>query len=515
MARTILPLAGAFVGSFFGAPQLGFAIGSVIGNAVDPQRIKGPRIGDANVQTSQEGTPRPIVYGTAAVMGNLIDRGPLNKVITEERQGKGGGPVVENESLFMTFAIRICEGPIGGVLRIWEDERLVYDVRPESEIVQDSARYAQGFTLYLGDEDQLPDPDLESIHGAGNTPAHRGSAYIVFKEKNLTERRGSIPQFRFEVSRCAADVPIIIEGYWVGFGFNNVGGAICVVSPDGINWNNPGAAIGGTFIQGVTSAGGDLLTLIACQDDTDARISLDGGLTWGSITLAAIPSTSNREIDVYGNRFFISTSSSGMNISDNGGLTWSLVTLDNAAQASVFSRKELGGAIYGTRGADKISISTNNGDSWAETGNSIGFTVSGFMAQADRIAVLPTAGDRNRVAVSDDFGGSWTTYTMPISTTASIRSQCSIGANGRWIVVNELGEIAYSENATSWGLSTFTFPSTPRAIAFGEGRFVIVGNDGKIAYSNDGGVNWTETSSTQFDTRDITFVYHIIGGSLS
>lgn len=206
MARTILPLAGAFVGSFFGAPQLGFAIGSIIGNAVDPQRIRGPRIGDANVQTSQEGVPRPIVYGTAAVMGNLIDRGPLNKVITEERQGKGGGPVVESESLFMTFAIRICEGPVVGISRIWEDEKLVYDATDGTQIASDSARYAQGFTLYLGDEDQLPDPDLEAIHGVGNTPAYRGTCYIVFKEKNLTDRRGTIPQFRFEVG--AAQVSI-------------------------------------------------------------------------------------------------------------------------------------------------------------------------------------------------------------------------------------------------------------------------------------------------------------------
>lgn len=208
MARTILPIVGGIVGSFFGAPQLGFAIGSLIGNAVDPQRIKGPRIGDANVQTSQEGSPRPIVFGTAAVMGNLIDRGPLEKVITEERQGKGGGPVVETESLFMTFAIRICEGEIDGISRIWEDEKLVYDVTPGSKIPADSNRYASGFTLYLGDEEQLPDPDLEAIHGVGNTPAYRGTAYIVFKEKNLTERRGSIPQFRFEVNGCIKRVPV-------------------------------------------------------------------------------------------------------------------------------------------------------------------------------------------------------------------------------------------------------------------------------------------------------------------
>lgn len=238
MARTVLPIVGAVVGTFFGNPQLGYAIGSVIGNAVDPQRIKGPRIGDATLQTSQEGAPRPIVYGTAAVMGNLIDRGPLNKVITEERQGKGGGPVVENESLFMTFAIRICEGEICGVKRIWEDERLVYDIRPGSEILSDSLRYAEGFTLYGGSETQLPDPDLETIHGVGNTPAHRGTAYIVFKEKNLTDRRGSIPQFRFEVQGGLFGPPAppdenVVEAPDVDFDLLDIIGGALTNSPAG------------------------------------------------------------------------------------------------------------------------------------------------------------------------------------------------------------------------------------------------------------------------------------------
>jgi len=43
----ILGVAGAVVGGFFGYPQLGYAIGSAIGGAIDPQVIKGPRIGDS------------------------------------------------------------------------------------------------------------------------------------------------------------------------------------------------------------------------------------------------------------------------------------------------------------------------------------------------------------------------------------------------------------------------------------------------------------------------------------
>ena len=37
--RQIMPIAGAVVGGMFGAPQLGFAIGSMIGNIVDPIEI--------------------------------------------------------------------------------------------------------------------------------------------------------------------------------------------------------------------------------------------------------------------------------------------------------------------------------------------------------------------------------------------------------------------------------------------------------------------------------------------
>lgn len=75
MARQVLPIVGAIVGAFFGAPQIGYAIGSIIGNAVDPEIIKGPKIGDAGIQTSAEGVSRPVVFGIAAVMGNVIARG--------------------------------------------------------------------------------------------------------------------------------------------------------------------------------------------------------------------------------------------------------------------------------------------------------------------------------------------------------------------------------------------------------------------------------------------------------
>lgn len=198
MARELLSIGGALIGG-----PIGFAIGSLIGNAIDPVTIKGPKLGDLPVQTSRDGGPRGIPYGTIACHGNVIDRGEFVKKKKKQRQGKGG-PVTVTEHVYLTFAVGICEGPIAAVLRIWEDEKLVYDARTGSGFSQETTKYAQGIEIYLGDESQLPDPDLETIHGVGTTPAYRGTAYVVFRNKDLTERRGSIPQFRFEVTSALA-----------------------------------------------------------------------------------------------------------------------------------------------------------------------------------------------------------------------------------------------------------------------------------------------------------------------
>lgn len=205
MARQVLPIVGAVVGAYFGSPQLGYAIGAIIGNAVDPQVIQGPKLGDASVQTAAEGVFRPVVHGTAAVKGNIIHRGNRRIITVEEQQGKGG-PVTETQRELWTFAIRICEGPIAGVTRIWADEKLVYDNRPGGDIPEDSLEWKRKFQLYLGDETQLPDPKLEAWLGVGNVSAYRGTAYCVFHDFDLTDLGGRVPDLRFEVSESVSTV---------------------------------------------------------------------------------------------------------------------------------------------------------------------------------------------------------------------------------------------------------------------------------------------------------------------
>lgn len=200
--RLVLGAIGAAVGAFFGAPQLGYALGSAIGGAIDPEVIKGPSIGDIIDQTALEGGPRPFVYALSKpISGNIIAQGPPEVVKRRDSQGKGG-PKVETESVYRTYAIGIGEGECEFV-RIWRNGQLVYDITSNSLLASlDNARFLRNARFFTGTFDQLPSPDLETFLGVGTTPAHRGTCYMVMADEDLTDLRGAIPQWTFQVQRC-------------------------------------------------------------------------------------------------------------------------------------------------------------------------------------------------------------------------------------------------------------------------------------------------------------------------
>lgn len=201
MARQVLPILGGIVGGFFGVPQLGFALGSVVAAVVDPGTTQGPKLGELAVQRSNEGMPRAIIFGTATCTGYILDFGPPIKT-TEVVSGEKGAPKSEQEVVYRNYAIAICEGQIGGVLRVWENDKLVYDVRAGSLMLAESVKWKENKVFYAGTEDQLPDVFLElNVSGIGETPAYRGTAYMVVGLEDLTNSVGAIPQYRFEVAR--------------------------------------------------------------------------------------------------------------------------------------------------------------------------------------------------------------------------------------------------------------------------------------------------------------------------
>ena len=198
---------GAVVGAYFGGPagaQLGMAIGGAIGGAVDPTMVNGPKIGDGQQQSATDGNPIAWVQGTAMIAGTIVQVSPRRQ-IRHKDSGKGSGTVQVTFTAVQDFAILVCEScelrdsTVTAIIMVYQDGKLVYDVRPGSTMLPDSLKWKANVDFLYGGEDQLPHPTMEAITGVGNTPAYRGSCMAIFKSFDVTTPGDRIPSFQFVV----------------------------------------------------------------------------------------------------------------------------------------------------------------------------------------------------------------------------------------------------------------------------------------------------------------------------
>ncbi|OYX44348.1 MAG: host specificity protein [Rhodobacterales bacterium 32-67-9] len=207
MATILLSAAGASIGAGFGGSILGLsgavigrAIGATLGRVID-QRLMGS--GSQAVETGKvdrfrltgasEGAPVGRIWGRMRVSGQVIWASRfLETTNTSGGGGKGApsSPRVTEYSYSVSIAVALCEGEITRVGRIWADG---------VEISRDDVT----MRVYTGSDDQLPDPKMEAIEGAGMVPAYRGVAYVVFEDLELGAFGNRVPQFSFEVLRPA------------------------------------------------------------------------------------------------------------------------------------------------------------------------------------------------------------------------------------------------------------------------------------------------------------------------
>jgi hypothetical protein len=205
--------AGVLSASYFGASTvgIGWAVGSMVGSMMfgpQGQNQQGPRLSDLSVQGSAYGNFIPITYGSMRVAGNIVWATDIVERRTTKKVsgGKGGGgkAKVTTYSYFANFATMLCEGEISSVQRIWADGNLIYDTSASNESITGAKPTIR---IYKGTEDQLPDPLIQSIMGAANTPAYRGRAYVVFESLALQEFGNRIPNLTFEVIRGTEFIP--------------------------------------------------------------------------------------------------------------------------------------------------------------------------------------------------------------------------------------------------------------------------------------------------------------------
>ncbi len=207
MATIVLSAVGAAAGASIGGGVMGLssviigrALGAAAGRALDQrllgagsQAVEQGKVDRFWLTGASEGAAIGQVYGRMRIGGQVIwaTRFHEHRAVTGgSGKGAAAGPRVAEYSYSVSLAIALCEGEISRIGRIWADG-------------QEIAPADLAMRVYCGSADQMPDPRIEAVEGAGHAPAYRGTAYVVFEDLDLAPFGNRVPQFSFEVFRPA------------------------------------------------------------------------------------------------------------------------------------------------------------------------------------------------------------------------------------------------------------------------------------------------------------------------
>ncbi|MBL1419136.1 MAG: glycoside hydrolase TIM-barrel-like domain-containing protein [Alphaproteobacteria bacterium] len=139
------------------------------------------------VQTSEQAVLIPKIWGRVRVEGQVIwaDEFKLVSPLKKDHQTALG--------FSLSFAIALCEGEVDHISKIWANNNL-HDMTDLN------------WRFYNGSADQAADPLLEAIMGAGNAPAFRDVAYVVFEDLHLEPFGNMVPKFSFEVVNAIGEL---------------------------------------------------------------------------------------------------------------------------------------------------------------------------------------------------------------------------------------------------------------------------------------------------------------------
>jgi len=206
MATILLSAAGAAIGGLSSGTALGLtgavigrAVGATLGRVID-QRLLGQgsevieqgRMDRFRLTGAAEGAPVARLFGQMRLGGQVIWATQFREEATVTGGGKGAPPQPRTASYnySVSLAVALCEGEIARVGRVWADG---------AEIAQTDVT----MRVYRGTDDQMPDPKMEAVEGAGQVPAYRGIAYVVIEDLDLAPYGNRVPQLSFEVIRPA------------------------------------------------------------------------------------------------------------------------------------------------------------------------------------------------------------------------------------------------------------------------------------------------------------------------
>jgi hypothetical protein len=494
---------GAIIGSF--VPGLGTAAGWAIGSALggaysaSQQVIPGPKIGDVQQQTSQEGGFRPIVYSRSIPMsGNIIaDSEPL--IIKKQESGKGG-PKVESEYAYRTYAVGFCEGE-AELLQAWRNGILVYNVE-DSSMAAENAKFLEYARWYTGSFDQNADPDLEVVYGVGNAPFFRGTSYLVLAGEDVTDLRGAWAQWQVRVFRGA-----LSQGEpatWLASSYGSTGDSIRA-SADGEDWTASGWGItnwnAGRFVR--RDSDGALIAYNAAPPLSAYKfgVSLDNGATFSMYNTVGM-NASAHVVGWSGGYWHMSSSSAATRVTDAG-------VQDQVASSTGFGTMCVASSrIIGFKAA-RFWHADASGDNWVDFGDMPVTTLSTTSMKA-----LLGGPDGNEIGLAGyhDLGATWRLYVLrsidngitfapytplPDITPPAFGLRTLIwydaGLN-LWAVVIH-NRVVFGASLSALAVSSHTFSGLVREIGSDGDKFLFACADGIFATSDF--ITFTEVSSQE------------------
>jgi hypothetical protein len=142
----------------------------------------GPRVSDINVPAVTPGNPIMWVRGSMKVNTQLIWNSPLIETKVEDPQtggggkGGGGGPHSYSYKYSAFLALAICQGPIKQVLRIWANQKLLWE--SPAALAHQQADYD---AAYYSELDRLVNDEFMLDYPAGYVSA------FFFAQNNFAE----------------------------------------------------------------------------------------------------------------------------------------------------------------------------------------------------------------------------------------------------------------------------------------------------------------------------------------
>jgi hypothetical protein len=317
------------------------------------------------------------------------------------------------------------------------------------------------------DSTAAPRPFLWQLASDGDRVVAVGDFGAILSG-TLADGLNAMPSPTDEILRGAA----VAGGRWVAVG----SGGDVLFSDDGLRWRL-GKAPTTVDLRGVAFAGGRWVAV----GDQSTAISSEDGKRW-QIEVSAMP-CALLGLARRGGRF-VSVGGGGRILRGNGSDRWR--RSDSPTGADLYGAAQ-GGGTFVAVGSDGTIITSEDRRDWTLRESpvelnlhTVHWTGNGFLAGGDRGEVIASSNGRRWRSV--DFPG--------------FHSVRGFATGDGVVIAAGAGTIARQESGGSeWELEQLGLGRFQTAVAYGGGRFVIVGHNGEALVSGDGGQTWNPSAS--------------------